>query len=79
MLDEWHQLKLLNVVSEEEITKILTSQLYQEASDAIKLQWWIQVSKSLTVGTWVDGKKVTKPSPAAEIVFRYCEGNQVTI
>ena len=63
MLDEWHQLKLLNVVSEEQIYKILASQLYQEASDAIKLQWWIQVSKSLTVGTWVDGKKIKKPSP----------------
>jgi hypothetical protein len=79
MLDEWHQLKLLNVMSEEDITKIMASQLYQEASQDIKLQWWIQVSKSLTVGTWVDGKKVTKPSPASEIVFRYCEGNQVTI
>jgi hypothetical protein len=79
MLDEWHQLKLLNVMSEEDITKIMASQLYQEASYDIKLQWWIQVSKSFTVGTWVDGKKVTKPSSAAEIVFRYCEGNQVTI
>jgi len=79
MLDEWHQYKLMNVLSEEDITKIMASQLYQEASDAIKLQFWIQVSKSFTVGTWVDGKKVTKPSSDAEIVFRYCEGNQVTI
>ena len=63
MLDEWHQLKLLNVMSEGDITKIMASQLYQEASQDIKLQSWIQVSKSLTVGTWVDGKKVTKPSP----------------
>jgi len=71
MLDEWHQYKLLNVLSEEDITKIMASQLYQEASDNIKLQFWIQVSKSLTVGTWVDRKKVTKPSSDAEIVFRY--------
>jgi hypothetical protein len=49
----------MNVLSEEDITKIMASQLYEEASDAIKLQFWIQVSKSFTVGTWVDGKKVT--------------------
>jgi hypothetical protein len=49
-----------------------------EASDAIKLQWWMKLIKSLTIGAWAYGKKLSKPCLSAELVYKTYEENIVT-
>ena len=50
------------------------SQLYQQATDPIKVKWLMQMLRETTRGTWVDGEK---EQPDAGRVQREVVGNQI--
>ena len=52
MTDQWHELEMMNVTDEAQIPRVMSSRAYIEVSDAIKLQWWMQLCKSYTKGVW---------------------------
>jgi hypothetical protein len=64
--------RLKNFRSEKQIQEILTTNFYQEAADEIKVEWWMQICKTLASDLWDKGEKIDRPDqdPTAEVVFR---------
>jgi hypothetical protein len=52
--------------------EVLTTQLYHEAADRTKVEWWMQICKTLASDLWDKGEKIDRPDqdPTAEVVFR---------
>ena len=75
MHNKWNDLKILDIKSVKEFQEVITTQLYQNASDNHNAEWRMQLCKTLASKLWKKEEKIVKPDPSVEVVFLTVENH----